>query len=103
MDLPNDAVIESKKCDGTDLNSRVTKLEEKNQHQEVKIEVVQTQLEEERKLSKQLSSRISQLELQTIQVSPKMTNFLSDRNILIVYFLLTSLIRKCYQLTYVVK
>ena len=62
MDLPNDAVIESKKCDGTDLNSRVTKLEEKNQHQEVKIEVVQTQLEEERKLSKQLSSRISQLE-----------------------------------------
>jgi len=58
----NDAVIESKTSDGTDLNSRVAKLEAKSQHQEVKIEVLQTQLEEERKFSKQLSSRISQLE-----------------------------------------
>lgn len=58
----DDAVIQSKKCDEPDLNSRVAKLEAKNQHQEVKIEVLQTQLEEERNFSKQLSSRISQLE-----------------------------------------
>jgi len=58
----NDAVIESNKCDEPDLNSRVTKLEAKNQHQEVKIEVLQTQLKEERKFSKQLSNRISQIE-----------------------------------------
>ena len=64
MEVPkdNDAVIESNKCDGTDLNSRLTKLEAKSQYQEVKIEVLQTQLEEERKFSKKLSSRISQLE-----------------------------------------
>ena len=65
MKLPKDngAVIESKTSDGTDLNSRLTKLEAKSQHQEVKIEVLQTQLEEERNFAKQLSSRISKLEV----------------------------------------
>ena len=43
----NDAVIESKKWDEPDLNSRLTKLEAKSQNQEVKIEDLQTQLEEE--------------------------------------------------------
>jgi len=62
VEVDDDAVIQSKKCDEPDLNSRVAKLEAKNQHQEVKIEVLLTQLEEERNFSKQLSSRISQLE-----------------------------------------
>ena len=69
-------LIESKKCDEADLNGRMAELEAKSQHQEVKIEVLQTQLEED-KFSKQLSGRISQLEASSANTSysPKMTKF----------------------------
>ena len=55
-------LIESKKCDDADLNGRMAKMEAKSQQQQAKIEILQTQLEEEKKFSKQLSGRISQLE-----------------------------------------
>jgi len=60
----------------TDLNSRMTSIEAKSKKQEVEIEVLTKQLEEEKKFTKQLSGRISQLE------SPASESFLKKDHLL---------------------
>ena len=54
-----------------DLNARMTNMEAKNLKQEREIEILHTLLEEEKKFSKQLSGRISQLEASTIPTPGK--------------------------------
>ena len=74
-----DAVIESNKCNETDLNGRMAKMEAKSQHQEVEIEILKTQLNEEKKFSKQLSGRISQLEASSVNPGSSENDQLLER------------------------
>ena len=48
-----------------DLKGRMERMESKSQRQDKEIDVLKTLLEEEKKFSKQLSGRISQLEAST--------------------------------------
>ena len=75
----DDRVIEFIKGNETDLNGRLTQIEGKGQKNEREIEILKTQLEEERKFSKQLSSRVSQLEGSTSSSSKKSEEFLLGR------------------------
>jgi len=61
-------VTESSNGKEIDLNIRMTKMEATSLRQERAIEVLHTLLEEEKKFSKQLSGRISQLEASTIPI-----------------------------------
>jgi len=62
-------VVESNNGKEIDINGRMTRMEAKNLKQEREIEVLHTLLEEEKKFSKQLSGRISQLEASAIPCS----------------------------------
>ena len=62
---------EINKNGGEDLKGRMDRMESKNQRQDKEIEILKTLLEEEKKFSKQLSGRISQLEASTNQESTK--------------------------------
>jgi len=61
--------VEMNRGEGEDLKSRMERMESKSQHQEKEIGVLKTLLVEEKKFSKQLSGRISQLEASTIPSS----------------------------------
>jgi len=54
--------VENGKDEGEDLKGRMKRMESKSQRQEIEIEVLKSLLEEEKKFSKQLGARISQLE-----------------------------------------
>ncbi len=54
--------VEINRGEGEYLKGRMERMESKSQNQEKEIEVLKTLLEEEKKFSKQLSGRISQLE-----------------------------------------
>ena len=51
------------------MKGRMERMESKSQRQDKEIDVLKTLLEEEKKFSKQLSGRISQLEASTIPSS----------------------------------
>lgn len=63
--------IDLNQNDKTDLNDRMTSMEAKSKKQEIEIEVLTTLLEEEKKFTKQLSGRISQLESSASETSLK--------------------------------
>lgn len=62
-------VMESNNGQEIDLNGRMARMEAKSLKQEREIEVLPTLLKEEKKFSKQLSGRISQLEASAIPCS----------------------------------
>ena len=57
--------VEINRSEEKDLKGRMERMESKSQRQDKEIEVLKTLLEEEKKYSKQLSGRISQLEAST--------------------------------------
>jgi len=58
-------IVEINKDGREDLKGRMDRMESKSQRQDKEIEILKTLLEEEKKFSKQLSGRISQLEAST--------------------------------------
>lgn len=67
----NGAIDLNHQGDHADLKIRMERMEAKSQHQEKEVEILKTQLEEEKQFSKQLSGRISQLEKSAIPASTK--------------------------------
>lgn len=65
IDKAENGTVEINKGEEKDLKSRMERIEAKSQRQEKEIEVLKTQLEEEKKFSERLSGRISQLEALT--------------------------------------
>ena len=62
--------LEINRSEKNDLKGRMERMESKSQRQDKEIDVLKTLLEEEKKFSKQLSGRISQLEASTKFHSP---------------------------------
>ena len=75
----DNGVTQSKNGKEINLNARMTNMEAKSLKQEREIEVLHTLLEEEKKFSKQLSGRISQLEASAIP-NPVITEELLGRS-----------------------
>ncbi len=73
----DDKVIDLNKGNETGMNGRLTEIEFKSQKHEGEIEVLKKLLDEERKFSKQLSDRVSQLEASTSSNSRKSEEFLA--------------------------